>query len=90
MAQQKLIFAGCIRIWSDNGEFVAEYKKYNEYDQDELICRYYAKSNSVTSVVESLFRELIDDGIITVMVSFLRESQSRLAQSNEPFNSSSP
>ncbi len=28
MAQQKLIFAGCIRIWSDNGEFVAEYKKY--------------------------------------------------------------
>jgi|LFRM01.2.fsa_nt_gb hypothetical protein len=66
MAQQKLIFAGCIRIWSDNGEFVAEYKKYNEYDQDELICRYYAKSNSVTSVVESLFRELIDDGIITV------------------------
>ena len=67
MAQQKLIFAGCIRIWSDNGEFVAEYKKYNEYDQDELICRYYAKSNSVTSVVESLFRELIDDGIITVI-----------------------
>ena len=67
MAQQKLIFTGCIRIWSDNGEFVAEYKKYNyEYDQDELICRYYAKSNSVTSVVESLFRELIDDGIITV------------------------
>jgi len=64
MAQQKLIFAGCIRIWSDNGEFVAEYKKYNEYDQDELICRYYAKSNSVTSAVESLFRELIEDGSI--------------------------
>uniref|UniRef100_UPI00352AA5E5 hypothetical protein n=1 Tax=Aerococcus urinaeequi TaxID=51665 RepID=UPI00352AA5E5 len=71
MAQQKQIFDGRIRIWSDNGEFMAEYKKYNEYIDDELVCRYlvcryYAKSNSVTSVVESLFRELIDDGIITV------------------------
>ena len=66
MAQQKQIFDGRIRIWSDNCEFVAEYKKYNEHIDDELVCRYYAKSNSVTSVVERLFRELIDDGIITV------------------------
>ena len=62
MAQQKLVFEECIRIWSDNGEFVAEYKKYNEYDEDDLVCRYYAKSDSVTSVVESLFHELIDVG----------------------------
>ena len=66
MAQQKQIFDGRIRIWSDNCEFVAEYKKYNEYDDDELVCRYYAKSNSVTSVVESLFHELIEDGSIPI------------------------
>ncbi len=41
MAQQKQIFDGRIRIWSDNCEFVAEYKKYNEHIDDELVCRYF-------------------------------------------------
>lgn len=56
MARQEPIFSGKITIWTDCGEFVAEY--------DNWKLRYSSKAPSVISAVKSLFEELAEEGVL--------------------------
>lgn len=71
MAIKNLVFQCYIKIWEDAGEFVVEY--HNGYYRSWVGREYYSKSRSIPSAVESLFRELVEDGVIPLT----RDSQNR-------------
>lgn len=73
MAIKNLVFQCYIKIWEDAGEFVVEY--HNGYYRSWVGREYYSKSRSIPSAVESLFRELVEDGVIPLT----RDSQNRQA-----------
>lgn len=73
MAIKNLGFQCYIKIWEDCGEYIVE---YHDGDYRPWMGReYYSKSRSIPSAVESLFRELVEDGVIPLT----RDSQNRQA-----------
>jgi len=62
MASKKLVFQCYIKIWEDCGEYVAEYNN-GDY-RAGVECEYYSKSNNIPAAVESLFRELVEEGVV--------------------------
>ena len=64
MAIKNFIFQCYIKIWEDTGEYIVEY--HNGNYRAWIGREYYSKSHSIPSAVESLFRELVDEGVIAV------------------------
>jgi len=68
MARRELLFEGEIKIWLDGTEVIAELD--NRYKPDPFNKQnYYSKTKSVVSAVESLFRELVEEGVIPIGMS---------------------
>ena len=71
MAIKNLVFQCYIKIWEDTGEYIVEY--HNGDYRSRVGREYYSKSRSIPSAVESLFRELVEDGVIPLT----QDSQNR-------------